>query len=69
MTVKGEPIVYGLTIPKTAPNAKGAMSFANFVLDPKGGLTVFQNVGQDIVGPSAFGDKSKVPAEVTPLLK
>lgn len=69
MTVKGEPIVYGLTIPKTAPNAKGAMSFAKFVLDPKGGLTVFQNMGQDIVGPSAFGDKSKVPAEVTPLLK
>ena len=69
MKVKGEPIVYGLTIPKTAPNAKGAMSFVKFVLDPKGGLPVFQNMGQDIVGPSSFGDKSKVPAEVTPLLK
>lgn len=69
MKVKGEPIVYGLTIPKTAPNAKGAMSFVKFVLDPKGGLLVFQNMGQDIVGPSSFGDKSKVPAEVTPLLK
>lgn len=69
MKVKGEPIVYGLTIPKTAPNAKGAMSFVKFVLDPKGGLPIFQNMGQDIVGPSSFGDKSKVPAEVTPLLK
>lgn len=69
MKVKGEPIVYGLTIPKTAPNAKGAMSFVKFVLDPKGGLPVFQNMGQDIVGPSSFGDKSKVPAKVTPLLK
>ncbi|NLD06000.1 MAG: tungstate ABC transporter substrate-binding protein WtpA, partial [Synergistaceae bacterium] len=37
MTVKGEPIVYGLTIPKTAPNNKGAMDFVKFVLDPKGG--------------------------------
>lgn len=69
MTVKGEPIVYGLTIPKTAPNGKGAMNFVKFVLDPKGGLPVFQNMGQDIVGPSSFGDKSNVPAEVTPLLK
>ncbi len=69
MTVKGEPIVYGLTIPKTAPNSKGAMDFVKFVLDPKGGLPVFQNMGQDVVGPSAFGDTSNVPAEVKPLLK
>ncbi len=69
MTVKGEPIVYGLTIPKTAPNNKGAMDFVKFVLDPKGGLPVFQNMGQDVVGPSSFGDKTKVPAEVKPLLK
>jgi molybdate/tungstate transport system substrate-binding protein len=69
MTVKGEPIVYGLTIPKTAPNSKGAMGFVKFVLDPKGGLPVFQNMGQDVVGPSAFGDTSNVPAEVKPLLK
>ncbi len=69
MTVKGEPIVYGLTIPKTAPNSKGALDFVKFVLDPKGGLSVFQNMGQDIVGPSAFGDKSNIPAGVKPLLK
>ncbi len=69
MTVKGEPIVYGLTIPKTSPNSKGAMNLVKFILNPKGGLSVFQSMGQDIVGPSSFGDKTKVPAEVAPLLK
>ena len=69
MKVKGEPIVYGLTIPKTAPNNKGALDFVKFVLDPNGGLKVFQEMGQDIVGPSSYGDGSKIPAEVQKMLK
>lgn len=69
MTLKGEPIVYGLTIPNTAPNTKGALDFVKFVLDPNGGLPVFQKMGQDVIGPKAFGDKTKVPAEVNSLLK
>ncbi len=51
MTVKGEPIVYGLTIPKGAPDKKGAADLVRFILDPKGGLAVFQEMGQDVVGP------------------
>jgi molybdate/tungstate transport system substrate-binding protein len=69
MNVKGEPIVYGLTIPKTAPNNKGAVDFVKFVLDPKGGLKVFQEMGQDIVGPSSLGDSSKIPADIKKMLK
>lgn len=69
ITAKGEPIVYGLTIPKTAPNMKGAVDFVKYVLDPKGGLAVFDEMGQDIVGPKAMGSGEKISAELTPLLK
>lgn len=69
ITAKGEPIVYGLTIPKTAPNMKGAIDFVKYVLDPKGGLAVFDEMGQDIVGPKAMGSGEMIPAELNPLLK
>ncbi len=69
MNVTGEPIVYGLTIPKAAPNGKGALDFVKFVLDPNGGLKVFQEMGQDVVGPSSVGDGSKIPAELQKILK
>ncbi|NLB83629.1 MAG: tungstate ABC transporter substrate-binding protein WtpA [Synergistaceae bacterium] len=69
ITAKGEPIVYGLTIPKTAPNMKGAIDFVQYLLDPKGGLAVFDEMGQDIVGPKAMGSGENIPAELNPLLK
>ena len=69
ITAKGEPIVYGLTIPKTAPNMKGAIDFVKYVLDPKGGLAVFEEMGQDIVGPKAMGAGEMIPAGLAPLLK
>ena len=65
----GEPIVYGLTIPKGAPNAKAALEFTKFILDPKGGLAVFSEMGQDIVGPQASTLQDRIPAELKPLLK
>jgi molybdate/tungstate transport system substrate-binding protein len=69
ITTRGEPIVYGLTIPKGAPNMKAALEFTKFVLDPKGGLAVFAEMGQDIVGPQASTAGDKMPAELKPLLK
>ena len=38
-------------------------------LDPKGGLAVFDEMGQDIVGPKAMGSDEMIPAELNPLLK
>ncbi len=69
MLVKGEPIVYGLSIPKDAPNADGALQFVEFVLSPEGGLAVFQEMGQDIVGPKAMGADESIPAALKALLK
>lgn len=66
--VKGAPIVYGLVIPKAAPNQKGAIEFVKFVLDAKGGLAVFQKMGQDIVGPQTITAGEKVPAGIEALL-
>jgi molybdate/tungstate transport system substrate-binding protein len=66
---KGEPIVYGLSIPKDAPNPDGALKFVEFALSPQGGLAVFQEMGQDIVGPRAMGKNNAVPAALKPLLK
>ncbi|MBN1332373.1 MAG: tungstate ABC transporter substrate-binding protein WtpA [Synergistales bacterium] len=67
-TMVGEPIVYGFTIPKQAPNADLAIQFAQFVLDHEGGLAVFEKMGQAIVGPSAVNDNDKIPAELTGFL-
>ena len=69
MTVKGEPIVYGLTIPKDATDKKGAADLVKFILDPKGGLAVFQEMGQDVVGPRAWGEAGPIPEEIGALLK
>ena len=42
--MKGEPIVYALTIPRAAPNAVAARSFARFVLSPEG-RTILERSG------------------------
>lgn len=68
IVVKGEPIVYGLVIPKDAPNQKGALELVKFILDTKGGLAVFQKMGQDIVGPQIITAGEKVPAGIEALL-
>ena len=66
---KGEPVVYGLTIPKGAPEQKEAEKFAAFVLASDGGLPVFEKMGQAIVGPKAFSEEDVVPETIKPLLK
>ncbi len=68
MTVKGEPIVYGLVIPKDALNMEGALKLVEFILAQDGGLKVFEEMGQDIVGPQTITPGEKVPAGVEALL-
>ena len=48
---------------------KAAVDFVKYVLDPKGGLAVFDEMGQDIVGPKAMGSGENIPAELKPLMK
>ncbi len=68
LTVKGEPIVYGLVIPKDAPNMEGALKLVEFILAQDGGLKVFEEMGQDIVGPQTVTPGEKVPAGIEAFL-
>lgn len=45
ITMQGEPIVYGLTIPQTAANKELAEEFVRFVLDRQGGLAMLDSLG------------------------
>jgi molybdate/tungstate transport system substrate-binding protein len=68
-TLTGAPIVYGFTIPKQAPNLELAKDFASFVLSKDGGLAVFSEMGQGIVGPSAVTAEDNVPEKLVPMLE
>jgi molybdate/tungstate transport system substrate-binding protein len=59
-TSTGKPIVYGLTIPKNAPNPTLAAEFVEYIIN-ESGQTVFNNNGQPPVVPAVTNDISKIP--------
>jgi molybdate/tungstate transport system substrate-binding protein len=59
-TSTGKPIVYGLTIPKNAPNPTLAAEFVEYIINDFG-QTVFNNNGQPPVIPAVTNDISKIP--------
>ena len=60
--IVGSPMLYGMTIPFKAPNSKNAMLFADFLLNPKKGLAVFEKLGNNIRTPIPTPYFSKIPA-------
>lgn len=55
-TIVGAPILYGLTVPRTAPHAEAAAAFVRYVLSPAGG-DVLRNSGFDVPArPLLHGD-------------
>lgn len=52
ITKFGEPIVYGVTIPKNTPNRELAMVFLTFLLDADKGGAILEKNGQTSVVPS-----------------
>jgi molybdate/tungstate transport system substrate-binding protein len=44
--LKGKSITYGVTMLKDAPNKEGAIAFLHCMLNPDGGLKVFEAMGQ-----------------------
>ncbi|EHP88336.1 tungstate ABC transporter substrate-binding protein WtpA [Methanotorris formicicus] len=63
-TLVAKPIVYGLTIPKNAPNKKEAIEFVKLILEHP---EVFENNGQPVINPViGFGN---IPEEIKPLVK
>ncbi|PIU54938.1 MAG: tungstate ABC transporter substrate-binding protein WtpA [Chloroflexi bacterium CG07_land_8_20_14_0_80_51_10] len=65
ITKKGEPIVYGVTIPKNTANPELAIAFMEYLLGEKGQAIMNKN-GQPSIVPAVVNDLSKLPAELKP---
>lgn len=61
VTRKGEPMVYGVTIPSNAPNPGAALAFVTFLLEKDKGLAIMKNNGQPSVVPSPTETYDKLP--------
>ena len=61
ITKVGEPIVYGVTIPKNAPNPELAMKFLTFLLDADKGGAILEKNGQTLVVPSQTDTFDGIP--------
>jgi molybdate/tungstate transport system substrate-binding protein len=64
MTQRGEPMVYGLTIPRNAPNPEAALAFAAFILDKDKGMAIMERNGQPSVVPSPSETYHEIPSEL-----
>lgn len=65
-TLTAKPIIYGLTIPASAPDAALGEKFISFVLGPQGQAIMHSN-GFAIISPALANPQGKVPAPVKPL--
>ena len=61
---KGEPMVYGITIPKNAPNLVVATAFVRFLLSKNKGMAILQRLGQPSVIPSETNTYDRIPDEL-----
>lgn len=68
MTLRGKPIVYGVTIPTNAPSPDLALEFVKFLIGPEG-QAIMEECGQPpIVPPVASTGKEKLPASLQALV-
>ena len=63
-TLYGKPIVYGVTIPKNAPNRSLAMEFIAFLLS-KAGQDIMGNCGQPSITPAPCDHPENLPMPIT----
>jgi molybdate/tungstate transport system substrate-binding protein len=62
----GKPIIYGLTIPATAPDAALGRAFIKFVLSAKG-QAIMTSEGFVSITPSLASSQARIPASIRPL--
>jgi molybdate/tungstate transport system substrate-binding protein len=67
MTMRGKPIVYGVTIPKNAPHPELALAFVRFLLGPEG-QAIMEQQGQPPIAPPVAVDRAAVPDELQDLV-
>ncbi|RPH34034.1 MAG: tungstate ABC transporter substrate-binding protein WtpA [Bacteroidales bacterium] len=61
ITMNGEPMVYGLTIPKNALNPQLALEFVKYFLEANGGQTIMRKMGQTAIVPSSTASFDSIP--------
>ena len=61
VTKRGEPMVYGVTIPRGAPNPEAAIAFVAFLLDKDKGMAIMTRNGQPSVAPSPTDTYARIP--------
>ena len=66
---KGAPMIYGITIPRNAPNREWAVKFLAFVLGPQGRKIMEKNGQQAIYPATVSGDAGQLPPAIRQLLK
>ena len=72
ITRTGRSITYGITLIKDAPHKAEAVKFLAYLLSPKGGLAVLQEMGQPPFIPARVPTQEmydKLPAELKPLVE
>ena len=62
-TMKGSPIVYGVTIPKGAPNPKAAEAWVAFLLSPEG-AEILDATGQPPISPAESKQLDLLPEKL-----
>ncbi len=68
VTITASPIVFTVTIPHTVKNASGAEAFIRFLIAGKG-RGLIEQYGLRLSAILISGDKSKVPADIQPLIE
>jgi molybdate/tungstate transport system substrate-binding protein len=69
ITTKGEPIVYGITMPHSGENRENALAFLEFLFDKNKGLKIIYDSGQPIHDLEIVTGADKLPDELSYLLK
>jgi len=61
---RGEPMIYGATIPNNARNPAAALAFLSFLLEKDKGMTIMAKNGQASVVPAPSGTYDKIPGQL-----
>ena len=67
--VKGEPMIYGVTMLNNAPNKPAAIAFLQFLLSKEEGMKIMEKNGQPSVIPMQTANYDKIPAELKAFVK
>ena len=65
--ITAKPIVYGITIPKNAPNENAAIEFITLLITEYG-REIFENCGQPPIVPAVASNVDKLPENLQPLV-